>query len=308
MSKLFDAIGKAKRERSAQSLQEDADFLTQPLEPVQSVWPVQTVRPFPVLQPPPAPVSERMQPPKKQPKEGRFALPDDHLVSLTDPNSFEAEQYRALRHVIEQKHNDTGLSVVAVTSPVLGDGKTTTAINLAGALAQGKSSRVLLIDADLRRPSAAGQLRLAETQANEGFVAAISDPKLALSDVVRLHRHYNLAFCPAGRPQTAPYELLKSPRVAELIDEARRDYDFIVVDTPPVVSCPDCSLIEKHVDGFVMVVAAHRTPKKLVEDALGIVAPEKMLGLVWSGDSHRFRYYSAYGYSGRGRTGAKRKR
>ena len=78
---------------------------------------------------------------------------DDHLVSLFAPNLYEAEQYRTLAHAIELMHKDFGLQVLAVTSPTPGDGKTTTTINLAGALAQSPEARVLLMCADLRKPS-----------------------------------------------------------------------------------------------------------------------------------------------------------
>src|SRR5881296_1977191 len=79
--------------------------------------------------------------------------PDKHLVSLIAPRSVEAEQYRVLRHFVEQTRKDVGLRMIGVTSPAVGDGKTTTAINLAGALAQAADTRVLLVDADLRRGS-----------------------------------------------------------------------------------------------------------------------------------------------------------
>src|SRR2546425_399519 len=78
---------------------------------------------------------------------------DERLVSLFAPNSYEAEKYRALAHTIELMHKATGLQVLAVTSPTPGDGKTTTTINLAGALAQSPEARVLLMCADLRKPS-----------------------------------------------------------------------------------------------------------------------------------------------------------
>src|SRR6266849_4790139 len=85
---------------------------------------------------------------------------DEHLVSLVMPASFEAEQYRALRHVVEQLHRTANLQIIGVSSPGAGDGKTTTAINLAGALAQAPEARVLLIDADLRQPAVGRLLSL----------------------------------------------------------------------------------------------------------------------------------------------------
>src|SRR5262245_23428674 len=85
---------------------------------------------------------------------------DTHLVSLTAPSSFAAEQYQGLRLTLERLTRVRDAQVIAISSPAAGDGKTVTAINLAGALARGSSDRVLLIDADLRRPSIAKQLSI----------------------------------------------------------------------------------------------------------------------------------------------------
>src|SRR5207245_6187649 len=85
---------------------------------------------------------------------------EEHLVSLLAPTSFEAEQYRELRHLVEQFHKSTDLSVVAVSSPCAADGKTTTSINLAGALVQAPDARVLLVDCDVRGAALATHLGL----------------------------------------------------------------------------------------------------------------------------------------------------
>jgi succinoglycan biosynthesis transport protein ExoP len=220
---------------------------------------------------------------------------EEHLVSLIDPTSFEAEQYRALRHQVEQLQRSMGLSVVAVSSPGVADGKTTTAINLAGALAQAADARVLLVDADLRRPAVATRLGCDD---RPGFADAILDASLPLEAVVRVRPPLHLAVLPAGRVPSAPYEVLKSPRVGELLAEARRRYDYIVVDTAPLVSVPDCRVIEKWVDGFLIVVTAHRTPRKLFEEALHITERAKVVGLVFNGDEHHlsrdsYSYYAA---------------
>jgi len=100
---------------------------------------------------------------------------------------------------------------------------------------------------------------------------------------------------PAGRPAVAPYELLKSPRLEALLDEARQRYDFIVLDTPPFVPVPDCRLIAKCVDGFLVVVAAHRTPRGALAETLDLIDPGKVMGLVFNGnDSHHPGYYDVY--------------
>jgi capsular exopolysaccharide synthesis family protein len=208
---------------------------------------------------------------------------DEHLVSLLAPASFEAEQYRGLRYVVEQAHRSANLSVVAVSAPSAGDGKTLTAINLAGALAQARGTRVLLVDADLRRPAVARRLGIAAVE-GRGLKDAILSRTLTLGDVAQRYSSFNLWVLPAGRASSVPYELLKSPRLAELFDESRRTFSYIIVDTPPLVPASDCQIIGTSVDGFIVVVAAHKTPRRLVEEALNTIGPAKIAALVFNND------------------------
>lgn len=149
---------------------------------------------------------------------GQAGAVEDHLVSLVAPAGLEAEQYRALRHIVEQKRRTDNLTVIAVSSPGGGDGKTTTAINLAGALAQAADARVLLLEADLRRPSIGPLLGLYDPGA-PGLVHAILDPGLSLAQIVQPVTTFNLNVVTAGQTPPSPYEVLKSPRLAELFDE-----------------------------------------------------------------------------------------
>ena len=223
---------------------------------------------------------------------------DDHLVSLVAPAAFEAEQYRALRHTVEQLHKARDLRIVAVSSPGVGDGKTTTAINLAGALAQASEARVLLVDADLRRPSVARLLAIGGSD-GPGLVNAILDPRLPLERVARPLPPFNLSVIPAGQAPPSPYEVLKSPRLGELLEEARLRYDYVVLDTPPLCPVQDCRVIAHWIDGFLLVVAAHHTPRRLVEEALNVVERGKMLGLIFNGGDHApASFYGYYGYYG----------
>ena len=215
-----------------------------------------------------------------------------HLVTLHNPASFEAEQYSVLRHVMETLRKSANLKVVAITSAGVGDGKTTTAINLAGALAQSVDARVLLVDIDVRRPAVARQLELAGSK--RSLVDALMDSSLKVEDTVEHLAHFNLSVLRAGGPTLAPYELLKSPRLEALLDQARQRYDYIVLDAPPFVPVPDCRLIAKCVDGFLIVVAAHRTPRSALAETLDLLEPAKVVGLVFNGDSVRRSSY--YGY------------
>lgn len=208
---------------------------------------------------------------------------DAHLVSLLSPASFQAEPYRALRHLVEQLHRTAQLRTVAVSSAGVGDGKTTTAINLAGALAQAPDARILLVDADLRNSSIARQLALPQ-MSSRGLVDAILDPNLGLDDVVISMPSFNLHILPAGAPTPKPYEILQSPRLGDLMGEAHRRYDYVVVDTAPLLPVPDTRLIGKWIDGYLVVVAAHKTARKLLGEALNLLDRSQVIGLVFNED------------------------
>ena len=247
---------------------------------------------------PPAVAAPRNGSAWQAPATGHVRPVDPHLVSLVDPISPAAEQYRALRHVLEQARRASGLGVVAVSAPTMGDGKTTTAINLAGALAQSPDSRVLLMDLDLRRPVVSERLGL--DAAGRGVLQLLVDPRATLADVVRPYPPFNLSVLTAGSAATVPYELLKSPRLGEVIATARETYDWVVVDTPPLVPISDCRVLGELVDGFIIVVTVHRTSKRMLSEALNVLDPGGVLGLVFNGDDdphYGNDYYAGYGPS-----------
>jgi capsular exopolysaccharide synthesis family protein len=218
---------------------------------------------------------------------------EEHLVSVLTPDSFEAEQYRALRTSLEALRQPGTSLVLAVSSPAEGDGKTTTAINLSAALGQGGQAKVLLVDVDLRSPAVAAELGM-NSGRNAGLVDAILGESVHLQDVVCRRSPLWFDFVGAGRRVSSPYELLKSDRFVDLLQQARSAYDYVVLDTPPLVSFADCQVMGGSVDGFLIVVAAHRTPRKLLEEALNRLDQSKVLGMVFNRDD---RPLSGYGYA-----------
>ncbi|HEX7787262.1 MAG TPA: CpsD/CapB family tyrosine-protein kinase [Methylomirabilota bacterium] len=306
MSKFTKALEQAQRDRALRAQPPAPAAPTSappspptPLAPPSPVSPPRTAFTPPTTVPPPTPPPTRRIP--VPPRRSSVTVPsevDGHLVSLVAPAGLEAEQYRALRHVVEQRRKSDNLSVVAISSPGVGDGKTTTAINLAGALAQGADASVLLVEADLRQPAISRLLGFGES-ARVGLVDAILDPKLTLSDIVLPRPPFNLSVVVAGQTPPSPYEVLKSPRLGTLLEEARRQYDYVVMDTTPLVAVQDCRVVARWVDGIVVVVAANRTPRALLEAALDVLDPAKVVGLVFNGSnqllSNRYpRYYSAH--------------
>ena len=227
------------------------------------------------------------------------AMPSVHIdrtpVSLATPGSFAAEQYQGLRVKLERLQRARGVRVLAVTSPGVSDGKTVTSINLAGALAHGSGARVLLIDADLRRPSVGTHLGLRDLDA-AGLAEALVDESMGIRQVVRPIDHADaLSVVLAGSRPASVHELLRSPRFETLLQEARDLYDFVVLDTPPLVPVCDAAVLSRFVDGMLIVVAAHETPRRQLEEALNLVDESKVLGIVFNGDDAApFRQYDAY--------------
>lgn len=282
MSKFFKALEQAERERALR--QKGA----QPLGTTDVAPPERdTARRR-------APAAVPEQAPGAQAESSREV--EGHLVSLLTPSSFAAEQYRALCYLVEQARRGAGLKLIGVTSPAVGDGKTTTAINLAGGLGHTSEARILLVDGDLRAASVAKHLAL-DDRDGPGLADAILDPSLPFESLVRPCPPFNFSVVTAGQSSEAPYELLKSPRLGEILDEARRRYDYVILDTAPLVAVPDCRVIGEWVDGYVVVVMAHKTPRKLLEEALNLMDPAKVVGLVFNGDDRPLSgyYRSAYG-------------
>jgi len=229
--------------------------------------------------------------------------PVEELVSFNAPSSMEADQYRMLRHAVERLHQDEGYQVFGITSAAAGDGKSVTTLNLAGSLAQSAGTRVLVICADLHRETVPLYLGLNGLR-RPGLADAITDDRYTLEQVVHRFDGLNVSIMPAGNVQSRPYELLSSRRLQSLIEEARRHYDYVLVDTPPVAPLADCRLLGRWVDGFIVVVAANRTPRKLLADALRVLESSKLLGVVFNGDaqpvSPYYGYYAHHQSTGRG--------
>jgi capsular exopolysaccharide synthesis family protein len=288
MSKFYQALEKAEQDRTKRQRDSVPTQEQPPSSLSQSTIAAPLRRPSRTDHETRPPILESFSPP-----------PDSveaHLVSLLAPDTFEAEQYRALSYMIEQLHADAGLSVLAVSSPAVGDGKTTTAINLASALTQLPGARVLLADLDIRRPSLPVSLGMEHVR-GRGIVDFVQDPSVTLNTVLRMYPPSKLTLMLTGPVPPTPYEILKSARLEELIEEVRQHYDYIVLDTPPLVPFPDCRLIERLADGFLVVVGAHRTPRKLVTEALAVLDSDKVVGVVFNRDDQpALRNYAYYTY------------
>lgn len=185
------------------------------------------------------------------------------------------EQYRRLAAVLHDSQAANRTKVVMVASAVAGEGKTLTAANVALTLSNSYRKRVLVIDGDLRRPTMHKVFRI-ETS---GGLADGLDPSAERKIVVRQVTP-TLALLPAGRPIADPMASLVSERMRQLIDEAREIFDWVIVDTPPLVLLPDANLLASIVDAALLVVKAESTPYAMVKRAMDALGRSRVLGVV----------------------------
>jgi protein-tyrosine kinase len=197
------------------------------------------------------------------------------VVTLSQPNHPAAEQYRVLRYRLECLAK-AGIKSLAFTSAQSGEGKTTTAVNAALALGKGGRNRVVLVDADLRRPGVASMLGL---RANKGLVDIVAG-RASLDDCLWRFGADELYVLPAGTPPDDLSGVLYDPRMTDLLAALKQRFDFVVVDTPPVLPLADVPTLARELDGAVLVVRANYTPKELVNSAIDALYGVTVHGLV----------------------------
>lgn len=220
--------------------------------------------------------------------------PVNPIVTVQDPDSVAAEQYRILAMKVQQQCDASKSKVVMVTSAAGGEGKSLTAINLAAALSATTDDPVLLIDADMRKPRVADYLKFV-VDADKGFhsllVQTDSDPDKYV------HRIRNLFVIPGGVAQANPVAALSSPKARFLFEKLKNRYAYVIVDAPPVLPIADSHLIAGLVDKVLFVVRARQTPRELFQHALEGFDAANLLGAVLNDvDYRRSRYAYAYEY------------
>lgn len=186
------------------------------------------------------------------------------LVLFHDPVSYRAEQIRALRNQLIALNPDGAAKTVVVTSAIKGEGKTVTAINLALAFAELDRQSVLLIDADLRGPSVENYLNLS---AHAGLSDLFLD-RTSFDDSIRSSGIRNLSVIGAGTRMAAPSEILTGTRIEQLFARCKQRFQYVVVDTPPVLPATDASVIAARADGTLLTIRLEHSQKKHAKDAV----------------------------------------
>ena len=207
-------------------------------------------------------------------------LVDRHIVCITDPYSPASEQYRKLRARILARTKQDFQNTIMVTSADVGEGKSITSINFAVALAREIDHTVLLVDADMRKPSIHKYLGIKTDRGLSDYLSG----QVELSDVLINTGLGRLVLLPAGNACSNPAELLSSNRMKELVKEMKHRYAdrYIVIDTPPVLVSADAISMSNHVDGVIFVVQAAKTSEKTVKKAINLLKGAAMLGIVYN--------------------------
>ncbi|MEB3100759.1 CpsD/CapB family tyrosine-protein kinase [Ferviditalea candida] len=171
------------------------------------------------------------------------------MIMQIHANSEIAEIYRSLRFNLECSAFDQNIRMITITSSNRGEGKTTTAVNLAAAVAQ-SGKKTVLIDANLRSPA----VHLAFGMDNAGGLSEYLESRLAINDIIKDPFVINLSLITSGTVPATPSELLLSDRLHSLFAQLKQNYDVILIDTPPILNLTDAKLIAAASEGVLLVV------------------------------------------------------
>jgi capsular exopolysaccharide synthesis family protein len=205
------------------------------------------------------------------------------------------EQYRKICATLYHAQLAHNTRVVMVASAVPGEGKTLTATNLALTFSESYRRRVLLIDADLRRPSVHDVFQIPNVY---GLRDALQEGGVAARP---LEISPTLSILTAGRPDPDPMSGLTSDRMRELVRRASDDYEWVIIDTPPVTLMPDAKLLAEMADVALLVIHAGSTPHRLVQRAVEALGRNRILGVVLNrvelrtlAGGYGYNYYGSY--------------
>ena len=221
-----------------------------------------------------------------------------NLWLLRAPRSQIAESYRVLRTALLMSRAEQPPRVILISSGSPEEGKSTTCLNTAAAFAV-QGEKVLYLDADLRRAQAH---KFFNTPNDVGLSNCLTSG-LAFNQALKTHPDLaNFFLLPAGPHPPNPSELIGSKRFADLLLELRSQFDYVFIDSPPLLLVTDAQLMSAHSDGYVLVLRSRRTTKRLLERCLAILQSAKApgLGVVVNAINARSAVYSGYGYYGSG--------
>ena len=271
MSKIFEALQRSVSERTGSSFTAMSSFATELLGETVAV---STVEQCASLSPAP--------------------LTESRAIAIKDPGAIAAEKFRSLSVRLKGLKQRRELKKILITSAVPDEGKSVVALNLASTLARIHQTRVLLVEGDMRKPTMRGQLGLPAIKGLTEWLRA----DLSVSEVISRITPPGFCFLPAGEPLNNPLELMQSGRLAVLLGEVAESFDWIIIDSTPILPVADTSVWGRLSDGILMVVREGKTEKRQLKKALEAIDKSMLLGVVLNGASsaeHKsyYTYYAA---------------
>jgi len=244
-------------------------------------------RPVPAVPRPPAGRAQESTRPRTPPP----AVPESlagKLVNSPEMNVLSVEQYKRLAAALHERQIEREIKSLMITSALPGEGKTLTITNLALTFGNYYGRRVLIVDADLHRPSIHEMFGIRN---DRGLIDALRSSGSSLPAV---QVSQGVSVVPAGRGPEKAVAALSSDRLQALIAEAATQYDWILFDTPPVAMLTDAQFVARATDGILFVIAAGVTPYAIVQRTLSELGPDRIVGTVLNRVDERVLPVSAY--------------
>lgn len=220
--------------------------------------------------------------------------PNNRAALLMDPQTAGADRFRYLRMRLRELRQFAKLQSIAITSPLPNDGKSTVALCLAAALAEGGKHSVLLMEADLHHPTLADSLGL---RPQAGLAECLGSDLDALSEVRKIEP-LGCYLLQAGKPRGNPTELLQSDALERLMQRLSPHFDWILVDCPPALPLTDAFSLSRQTDATMLVARADRTSREAIEETLKLIGRKHVVGILLNGaeglTSRYSKYYGSY--------------
>jgi len=218
--------------------------------------------------------------------------PEDRIVVHSDRRGAGAERFRLIRMALRNSQAGKAQKVLLITSPMPRDGKSTVALNLATSLAEDGKVKVLLLEADLHRPSLLAHLGLPKMAGLTEVIEGTLEPAAVLRRVEPL----GFYLLPAGRFPENPTEMLQSERFHSLLRDFKACFEWVLIDCPPAFPLADVVALRAHADGVLMVARAGVTPREAVQETAQMFRPGQVVGMILNAAEGVNHLYSKYYY------------
>jgi len=217
---------------------------------------------------------------------------ESRIIVSSDPRSPGSERFRLIRMALRNAAGGRLPKILLITSPLPQDGKSTVALNLATSLTEGGKNRVLLLEADLHRPSVLSALGL---DWMPGLSEVLQGGETT-SAVIRRIEPLGFYLLSAGRTSDNPSELFQGEKFSGLLQELKAGFDCVLIDCPPAFPLADVVALKSHADGVLLVARAGATPREAVRETIQLFKPGQVLGLILNAETEINQMYAKYYY------------